>query len=735
MNSVFPRPGQVFRALVTSSGYRRYLAQRNLDKDFDDLANESRPGSVCDLLWKAEKAWFAAIESDCGAEWAQLLQAGWHKALHLMQQLALNVDGSALIGQQHQIQSLFTVPVLSSALRFVADHISGPDIDAWWKSPFAAWVQFAAEVSGVARDVLLENLGNQLEVDPRSIERWIAGDCIGAVSAAYRPTVLAALGKDATERIAPRDIDRLSGWLMCAVATQAQPTKLRHEVGVDSRLRRYQPWSFLEACQAFARLAAVSSDRPIRAQVIPVLQNIETAFIEKLAGTSAIHALLDEFGGLIASETPQWQASYQYIHDWFSARLEAISGNEETALRLYADAVEGVWWFGGQNQHPILNEALLYAVGVGKKVAAEHYWDKVCLVGLNRWPKRPLDEQELRRLAFAFEKMFAPAKAKARIPPAVEVVLQTAPFSLARDQIENPNRKVKHAGGRTRRTPLMDAINEGGLDDVKRLVDAGGDPNDYVSESGEGPLTYAMRRARDRKDPAIMRYLLQLNLSPDTVNRAASTLRETPLKLAIEMADGEAVERLIKLGADIEATCGQLTSALCYAMSSLHESLTLRTGQLADAYFNGKIPGDVYDAKEGAVLDADLVARRRRLLALRDASERNRKMFEGVVNYMVRPPAEYKEVIAVLLRNGANPNRRYQVEPTQLERWTPTLFAAQLGDLDVFEMLVASGGNPELTLTPPQPLAQYDALWIAAAYKRTAIVRFLTERKARDRCT
>jgi hypothetical protein len=372
----------------------------------------------------------------------------------------------------------------------------------------------------------------------------------------------------------------------------------------------------------------------------------------------------------------------------------------------------------------------LYAVGVGKKVDAEHYWDRACLVGLNRWPKRPLDEQELRKLSFAFEKKFAPAKAKARIPPAVELVLQTEPFSLTRDQLANPNRKVKHAGGRSRRTPLMEAIRHGGLDEVKRLLDAGGDPNDYVTESGEGPLTYAMRRACDRKDPAIMRYLLQLDLLPETVNRAASTSRETPLKLAIEMADGEAVDRLIALGADIEAACGQLTSALCYAMSSLYESLVLSRGQLADAYFSGEIPGDVHDAKDGAVLDADLVARRRQLLALRDASEANRKMFATAADYVFRTPSEYKAVIELLLRNGANPNRCYQVEPTQLDRWTPTLFAAQLGELDVFEMLITSGGDPELTLTPPQPMVQYDALWIAAAYKRTAIVRFLTERKA-----
>ena len=90
--------------------------------------------------------------------------------------------------------------------------------------------------------------------------------------------------------------------------------------------------------------------------------------------------------------------------------------------------------------------------------------------------------------------------------------MRDAPFELSQEQLKNPNRKVKHAEGRTRRTPLMDAAREGSLSDFKRAIAAGGDPNDFIKESGEGPLTYAMRRACDRGDPVIMDYLLKLGI-------------------------------------------------------------------------------------------------------------------------------------------------------------------------------------------------------------------------------
>lgn len=293
--------------------------------------------------------------------------------------------------------------------------------------------------------------------------------------------------------------------------------------------------------------------------------------------------------------------------------------------------------------------------------------------------------------------------------------------------------RPESAEGRTRRTPLMVAIQEGTLDDVERLIAAGGDPNDFIPESGEGPLSYAMRRACDRKDTIIMDYLLGLNLRPETVNRPASTKRETPLKIAIEMAHAPTVSRLIELGANVEAACDYLPSALSYAMTLFHGSLHRDDPTQEQGYFEGKAPADVYDAKEGVVLDVDLASRRARLRDLANASERNRQIRDAVFDYFVRPPGDHREVIRALLSGGADANRRYRVEAQHLAEWTPTLFAAQVGDLAVFQMLVehagANCGDPDLTLMPPSSLKRFDALWVAIDHGQHSIASYLVERE------
>jgi len=725
---IFPRLGLVLRTLVTGSGYRSMLAAAGLGKDLDDLAIEARPGSQCSLMQAAEKAWLEALGKDCGAEWQQLTQFMWQQTRSALQRAVLSVDTSALAGDGSELVARgFNGPVLCSLAGFAARTISGPDMETWWLQPFRSWVAHAAALAGIGEEKLLDNLAIFLEADSRSIARWQSDEPIGLLAPPYSAAVLAAIGKEAAARISPRDTGRMVGWLMATVALQSQPAVLRAKWDSEYRLQRYQTWSLDAACAGLARTAEKEGHRPARGLAVPLLHKAEALFAVKPLDEAALEAALLEFDKLIRTETDEWQQSYRYIHDWFRGRLEAMRGNEDAALACYAAAVEGAWWRAGPNQHPLLNEALLYAVGVGKKAAAEHYWDKVHLLGLNRWPKRPLDVQELRRLSFGFEKMFAPLKAKERVPPPMEVILREEPFALTPGQLANPNRKAKFAEGRTRRTPFMEAVRDGTLDDVMQMLEAGGDVDDYIPESGEGPLTYAMRRACDRKDPAIMRYLLEQRMKPDTVNRSASTMRETPLKIAVEMADAESVRRLAALGASLEARCGSMPSALCYAMAVLYESINRNSAELQHAYLSGKVPGDVYDAKEGAVLDADLAARRQRLGALRDASARNRELFKALMAYTLRSPQEQKSVIAALLECGADPNKRYKVETDHLAEWTPTLFAAQVGDLDVFKMLVSYGGDPGAQLMPASSLERYDALWVAVSYKQGSIVQFLVE--------
>ncbi len=367
-------------------------------------------------------------------------------------------------------------------------------------------------------------------------------------------------------------------------------------------------------------------------------------------------------------------------------------------------------------------------------MAAKNYWDKTFVIGLNKWPKRELDEQEIRRISFSYERMFAPNLAKARIPSPIEVISKCEGFVVNHGIVRDPNQKVKQPDGRTRRTQLMSAILIGNLADVQKLIDGGADPNEFIPESGEGPLAYAMRRALERKDPSIMDYLLGLNLDRETVNLPASTGRETPLQFAIEMANVTAVRRLIELGADVGQACAGRVSPLCYALSIFYQQLRPDETRSDLAYAIGESPAEAADAKRGFVLDVDLASSRLPLYMLAQTSEEKRQMFDAVKDHYNYPLKDRRLVIGALLDGGADPNLRYRNEPHRLEKWTPTLFAAQIGDFEVFKSIVEHDGqlrgNPNLSLKPTSAIERYDAMWVALLYNRQVIVSYLHQQRS-----
>lgn len=722
---ILPDLGQLFRCAITDAGYRPRLVELGLDKDLDDLALDARSSSSADLLLALEDAVQRSLAIDAGERWAQVLRWAWGRAREAVQQLAREVDTTPIEPQVgiDAVRAGFGVPMLSGLVRLANHQLPGMDLDVWWRSPMAGWVEMAADVG----EVSTKEVVSRLHDTPRTTERWLAGEPVGELQFPHRPTVMRVLGARA-DKLGGEQVDHLTGWLTVSLAFQSLPLSLREDVRRDFAVRAQQPWSMQVCVESLKRQSHVAGDRPVLRDLVSLLTRIQHAYSAKQRDLDSAGRLLDQLQEHLNQEDAFWQGSYRYIHDWFSGRLAALQGHLDDALRLYDAAVEGAWWRGGPNQHPILDEALIYAVGVGDVIAAKRYWDRTFMLGLNRWPKRPLDDQERRRLAFAFEQRFHPQLAKDRIPPAMEIIVREEPFSLTAQQLKSPNAKVKHAQGRSRRTPLMDAVREGSLKDVKRAIAAGGDPDDFIKESGDGPLSYAMRRACDRRDALIMDYLLQMDLLPETVNRQSSTSRETPLKIAIEMADASAVERLVHLGADVEHATDYVPSALCYAMLLLHGSIHRDDETQERAYLSGRIRGDVHDAKDGAVLDIDLASRRLALAQKRDSSPRNMEIFKKVMDWYIRPPEDCRRVVKTLLRLGANPNRRYKVEHEDLAEWTPTLFGAQLGDLEVFAALIEHGGDPDAVLTQSSALDRQDAMWIAVGYGRHAIVDYLIKR-------
>lgn len=107
------------------------------------------------------------------------------------------------------------------------------------------------------------------------------------------------------------------------------------------------------------------------------------------------------------------------------------------------------------------------------------------------------------------------------------------------------------------------------------------------------------------------------------------------------------------------------------------------------------------------------------------AEPRKRQIFEAMRQCIRRPADARREVVMTLLAKGADPNRRYAGFNYHRDRWTPTLFAAQIGDLDVFKAMVAKGGDPWASLDEDHPMGEKNALWVAVAYKRNSVVEYL----------
>ncbi len=746
--ALLPHPGALLRTLLTAAGQRRQLDGNGFGKDLDDLASEAegRKRSAFELLQRIEDESFRAITTDCGDGWTRFLRQEWQWLRDTVQTLACEVDACAWSAtfSRKRLALHFDVPALLAFMQRAQHETAAwqlqPELALWWQSPLRAWVTLVVAHTGMAEITVLDRLGVRLDADPRTLQRWWAGEPLGRskIGWPHASTVAAVLGTHA--QTDPALVRQLAGWLLLACLFQSLPSArtLRKAVSRDTTSPHRLPRTALALLTTMNRQSERRRLAPVMAaEVGPLHQAIEQALAtpdeDDGARDALLHYLLQRFDEVLGRVAP-FNLCDRHYHYWYSARHAALRHDDKAALALYERAIDASWWRAGPLQKPLLEEALLFAVGIGELRAAAAWWDKTFMLGLNRGRKRELDMQQRRRLAIGFEHRFHPRKASERIPPPLRLHSPDDGFQLQAAHLKHPNRKSASADGRVRETPLMRAVHEGTLEEVKQLLAAGGDADDHLPESGEGPLSLALRRAEQRRDPAILNHLLALELRAETVNRVAGMQRHTPLRMALAMADANVAARLIALGADVEQTCGQLPSALCYAMQLLAYSLNpaLLKQSMAE-HLAGSGHAELHDARFGALLDADLAATRGKLGAFLTASPWRRNVLNAIVNHSLRPPADHRAVIAALMAGGADANCRYRARTQHLCEWTPTLYAAEIGDLDTFRLLVEhpgpNRGDPTRVLMPStSALERYDAAWIAVGHRRHAIVTWLQQR-------
>lgn len=714
--TAIPRLGEALRELITRAGLRPAFDDLGLDKDLDDLAAEGRPGAHCRLLETLETRALKLVHAKCGTAWGDLIQTHWLQLTAHIRHIVQNIDVGLLPIEEGRtlFLNLFGTPLILDLLVRASRTIPGPPLTKFLQAPFAEWIEWSG--------VTLSDIEHITKVDERTFQRWRDGARIERL----HPNKALLTKKE------PKDAESAAGWLMVAIAAQSMDSEWRTKLA--SLLRASPKWNPLLAHEQLTKASWQVKQATPLTNANRVEEELLLVLSQKPLNSTTATSLLKQIEDLVSLlDGPlRTRSLARLTHN--RARIAAISGRDEEALSQYKIAVSVLWWNSAEYQTHLLDEALIFAAGTADKVSAKHYWDMTYLLGTAPLPYRELDAVEMRRLSAAFESRFSPRRAvQERLTLGPEIIGEE--FELNNEALAHPNRKKKFNDGDTRRTLFMDAILRGSLADVQEIMRVGGDINVYIEESGESALSFALRRA-ERRGKDILYELLELedtgepsakvcSLSAETANRPFGVSRETPLKLAIDIADTAVIRRLVDCGADLEAPCANDVSALFHALNRFgRASIPGMQAESLKHFLAGKGSPDIHDARRGAISPDDMAATRQASMLPHFADPRILKEFEDFLRKMSGDPEKIVAAIETLLMCGGDPNRRKP--DANGENWTPTLYAAAIGHLPLFQALLDYGGNPDLTLNEERSASDpRNALWAASRRKNHSIVQFL----------
>jgi len=356
--TVIPRIGHLLRALIKAANYRTPIVELRLDKDLDDLAleSENRQSSSCDLLRTIEETISRELAKDCGHEWAQFFLKVWFRTRESLQTLVQEVDVCPLTVEADSefVMQAFEIPMLAGFANLAAVTRHGPEPVALLSAPLKTWLAYAASRTGIPAQTLMTNLANEVDADPRTVERWLAGEPVGKVAWPYAPKVAAAIGR----QVADSELAHLTGWLLVACTLQSLPSTTRSAALEHLSSGRRQSWTLGSAMVTLRQRADRQRQQPGRTDVVLSLTRIQEIFSSMPRDDRALHDRFAELDDAFC-RFPALRRSYQHMHDWYAARQAALVEERQSALRLYASAVSAAWWCGGRNLQPILSESLM----------------------------------------------------------------------------------------------------------------------------------------------------------------------------------------------------------------------------------------------------------------------------------------------------------------------------------------------------------------------------------------
>ncbi len=401
---------------------------------------------------------------------------------------------------------------------------------------------------------------------------------------------------------------------------------------------------------------------------------------------------------------------FRYFYEEGWGNYYALCADYEQALKHYQKAFEHGAYRAGEFLPDILRKLLMLAAFLGKKNIINQYYRWASVMGLFSEDHNVPQLWEIEKFRMAFFKHFPPHGLYQCVDKQIKVNMEKTieqerirKMCFSEDwkkrplDLRSPNRKFKDCGPRAR-TQLMMFAGNAQNDKLKHLLEHGADPKIQATD-GSTALMVALQNNNQEGAKLFLQYELG-----DSINAITKRQNITTLQVAIDNADLTIIHRLIEKGADIEQACdyGPMTP-LYHALNLIGGEITknkLVTHRMnASPDFFRRASPEFFALFDGCILDEDFETSISKRLGeyIDDIDDEKFDEYmdsQQLINFNF---SRFLSVIDLLIEAGADVNKRQSDVSGKVNHssnsFTPFLYSAEMGKIEVFRRLYKAGGN------------------------------------------
>lgn len=704
----YPRMGEIFRAIALA--FDTKASNRLADR-------YAREGDIDWTLPEAllDELFVHPLEHLVDIAFAQMvrdaLSALREEYMRLTSSLAL--DSLTREAALPLLVTHFFVPHAAALLQRIKQRWGGPDLQDLLRGPHNSIARvmhwLAPEKPGQLAQWAYPRSTGPDRTGREMVQRWMSGSQLP-------DTTSMLLCRQALARHAPSAVDllpHLGRWLLIARALEwAERTapQAGTRAAVASVLQEEVPVDMVQVLRT--RAAQIPSEWiNLRKTGLELGARLRRSIGKHLGDQSECAKLLHLFEQTLDQHDPHGCGRYA-LH-WFHGRWHALSGDAASALPHYRQATRLAGYRAGPNQIEILKEALALAAGEDDVKFIGQLKQQAIALGVLTPPIGPtaqlVEAWELEQLyaalpvLFPRSGLFPQAVASYDDQPKHPFLLFNSDQMVKRaPDLRHPNRIVKlcYEEGQIRRYPQLRLFASfGRADAVKELLRVGADVN-QLDTAGGSALLCAIQHARQCGTREVLDLLLSTPHSASTVNAVTERRRATPLFEAIDYCHPDVVATILTMGADPELRPQiEGVPALYYCVGLLgkvmdqdmtHRRLLRSPTMAAQDPLLREVLRRSKVSMAGILGDQDGIAETMQI-------PRYAAMFQNIVQAMVSdlvkqyPIAKLLEIIEILLEHGANPNATVTVPAPGR---TALMLAAESNSVSAFELILRHSGDP-----------------------------------------